>query len=215
MSTVSLADSPASPLNADPTVFVVDDDEEARSSISRMVRSVGLRAESFATGFDFLKNFSSDQPGCLVLDTRMPGMTGLELQSTLAQRGIRIPVIIVSESGEIPIVTRAMRAGAIDFLLKPCSSDILLERINEALKKDAKWREEEQQRAKYEELMARLTLREREVLGHFVEGCTTRQVAAQLGISSKTVDNHRAKIFDKLNINNMVKLARLVTRHAS
>jgi len=202
-------------LNNKPTVFVVDDDEESRHSISQIVRSVHLRVEGFSSAYEFLRHYSAKQAGCLVLDTRMSGMTGLELQSDLAAREVLIPIIIISDSGDISTVTRAMRAGAIDFLLKPCSSDILLERINEALKQDAIRREEYQQRAAIGGLLDQLTSREREVLDLLIEGCNSRQIASHLGLSPKTVDNHRAKILGKLRMKSIVKLAGLMVRYAS
>ncbi len=195
------------------SIFVVDDDPEVRRSVSALARSVGLNARTYASAYDFMVDFDISMPGCLVIDVRMPGITGLELQNRLLNEGVVNPIIMISEECEIGVVTRAMRAGALDFLLKPLNSDTLLERINQGLNEDENRRRREAGRHQFRTRLERLTARERQVLDCFVTGSTSRKIASKLGISAKTVDNHRARIFEKMDCDNMVHLAGLMFRH--
>jgi RNA polymerase sigma factor (sigma-70 family) len=197
-------------VTTDTTVFIVDDDPDLCVAVSLLVRSVQLRAIVFASADEFLEAYDPHQPGCLVLDVRLPGMTGLELQNQLNARGIRLPVIMVTAHAEIPLATQAMRAGALDFLQKPYSPHTLLERIFEALKLDRELRDKSSAKSSVEARLAALTEREREVMMHLVHGKSTKRIARELGISPKTVDNHRIKILEKLDVQNTVQLANLI-----
>ena len=191
-------------------VFIVDDDQNTRASVSLLVRSVNLRAEAFSSADEFLKEYDPQQAGCLILDMRMPNMTGLELQAQLNARGVHLPIIMVSGHGEISMATQAMRAGALDFLQKPYSPHLLLERIFEALNADRQQRHRSSAQSSLEYLLATLTEREHEVMLHLAQGKSAKRIGRELGISPKTVDNHRLKVLDKLHIQNTVQLANLV-----
>jgi FixJ family two-component response regulator len=191
---------------AEPTVFVVDDDQAMRSSLSRLMQSVGLRVEAYASAAEFLNAFDSRAPGCLVLDIRMPGMDGLELQERLAADGIRIPVIIISAHGDVESAVRAMKCGAVDFVKKPYKGKVLLARIREALELDARIRGEQARQADVIARLARLTPREREVLALLVLGKSAKQIAFELGLSRKTVDVHRSHVMAKMQTDSVVEL---------
>jgi two-component system response regulator FixJ len=192
------------------TVFIVDDDEDVRRSISLLVRSVGLADEPYASAQDFLDGFDSQKAGCLVLDIRMPGMSGLELQRLSNSERVLPPIIFVSAHGDIPLAIQALRAGAVDFLQKPFSPQTLLERIREAIEIDQGNRRQRALEEEVQQRTARLTDREREIMGFLVRGDSTKQIAQRLSISPKTVDNHRARILEKMKVDNTTQLARLV-----
>ncbi|MFT5522975.1 MAG: FixJ family two-component response regulator [Pirellulaceae bacterium] len=191
-------------------VLVVDDDPDIRRFVAKLMHSVSIRVETFPSGSEFLKNYDAEWSGCLVLDVRMPGMTGLQLQSELSSQEIEIPIIFMSADDEISTVAGAMRAGALDFIPKPLRSQNLLERINEALSSDHHRRLCAADKRKVDELVALLTAREREVLSLLNLGEGTKFIASSLEISSKTVDNHRAKVFEKLGVENAAQLVRLI-----
>ncbi|HEV3345079.1 MAG TPA: response regulator [Pirellulales bacterium] len=193
------------------TVFIVDDDDDLRRSISLLVRSVGLAEESYATAHDFLDRFDPEKAGCLVLDVRMPGMSGLELQKTPNSKLVLPPIIFISGHGEIPLATQAVRAGAIDFLTKPFSPQILLERISEAIKLDQENRRKRAHDSEFQARVALLSEREQQIMRLLVRGDSSKQIAHQLSISPKTVDNHRAKILEKMQVDNTTQLAHLLT----
>jgi len=197
-------------MTTDATVFVVDDDQAVRESLSRLMESVGQEVATYAGAQEFLDSYDPSRPGCVVLDIRMPGMSGLDLQEKLARDGMRIPVIIISGHGDVEKAVRAMKAGAVDFLRKPYKAKVLLERIGQALELDAKIRRQEAERAKAAALIAQLTPREREVMGLLATGAPIKQIAYRLGLSRKTVDVHRAHIMMKLQIDSVVDIARLV-----
>lgn len=197
-------------MKTDATVFVVDDDQAVRESLSRLMESVGQEVATYAGAQEFLDSYDPSRPGCVVLDIRMPGMSGLDLQEKLARDGMRIPVIIISGHGDVEKAVRAMKAGAVDFLRKPYKAKVLLERIGQALELDAKIRRQEAERAKAAALIAQLTPREREVMGLLATGAPSKQIAYHLGLSRKTVDVHRAHIMMKLQIDSVVDIARLV-----
>jgi FixJ family two-component response regulator len=196
------------------TVFIVDDDADVRKSISLLVRSVDLNCETYSSGNDFLASHDPVRPGCLVLDVRMPGLTGLELQRELRSHAVEMPIIFVSAHGEIPMVIQSLRAGALDFLQKPFSPQAMLERIHEAIVEDARRRRSKSQRVEVERRLAQLSIREREILGLLADGLSTKSIAAHLSISSKTVDNHRARIFEKIQVDNTAELVRLIYSRA-
>lgn len=175
---------------AGPIVFVVDDDEALRDSVRVLLAASGLASESYASAGEFLERYQ-DVPGCLLLDVRMPGTSGLVLQDELAARGLRVPIVFVTGHGDVPMAVDAMKKGAIDFIEKPFRDEELLERVRRALAVD-----EEQRRARA--LAERLTPREREVLARVLAGKTGRATAAELGVTEKTIEFHRAHIMQKL-----------------
>ncbi|MCW8927462.1 MAG: response regulator transcription factor [Gammaproteobacteria bacterium] len=191
------------------TVFVIDDDEAVRDSLSWLVRSAGLQAETFASADLFLRDFGEDRPGCLVLDIRMPGMNGLELQSVLRERQFRLPIIIISGHADVPMAVRALKAGAFDFIEKPFNDQLLLDLVQRALEQD---RSQRKNMAEVEQWRARidsLTPREREVLNWVVSGASNKQISAELGVSLKTVEAHRARVMAKLQADSLSHLVRM------
>lgn len=194
------------------TVFVVDDDPAVRKSLRRLVESVGLSAREFSGAKEFLECYDPDQPGCLVLDVRMPGMSGTELQKRLAGDGIGIATIIVTGYGDIRMAADAMRRGAVDFLEKPVAPQELLDRIQQALAEDAKRRRERAELHDVAERLARLTRRERQVVDLVVEGLTNKQIATRFGVSPQAIDAHRARAMDKMHARNVPELVRLMIK---
>ena len=188
-------------------VYVIDDESASRRHVARLVRSVDLSVEQFSTATEFLAVCPPSVPACIVLDVRLPGMTGLELQVELLHRNILTPIIFISEFAEVTNATTAMRAGAVDFLSKPFSPHQLLERIHEALKVDHEQNLRLQMQSEVEARIATLTEREQEVMKFLARGETTKELASRLGISPKTVDNHRARVFQKMGVDNAAQLA--------
>jgi FixJ family two-component response regulator len=193
-----------------PTVFVVDDDEAMRESLRWLIQSVGLPVETFATGEEFLAAYDPARPGCMVLDVRMPGMSGLQLQDELIARDVRLPILIVTGYAEVPTAVRALKAGAFDFIQKPFSDELLLERVRRAIERDARLRESGATRSDAQARIARLTPREREVMSLIVEGQSNKVIAATLGLSAKTVEVHRAQMMRRLAVDSVAELVRLV-----
>lgn len=192
------------------TVFVIDDDRDLREALCWMLEGVGLKVEIFANGGEFLAAYDTEKPGCLVIDVRMPGMSGLELQDELAVLGSEIPVIIITGYGDVPTAVRAMKQGAVDFIEKPFSDQILLDRIYDCLKRDANMRSRRKRQQKVLVELGRLTPRERQVMELVVAGRTSKAIAQDLEISAKTVEVHRARVMRKLNVANLADLIRLV-----
>lgn len=192
-----------------PVVFVVDDDLGVRQMIARMVRSVGLAAKSFSCVNEFLEEFDRAQPGCLVLDVRMPGESGLELQGRLAQMGVRLPIVFITGHGDVPMSVRAMKSGAIDFIEKPFHDQVLLDAIRTGLSRDAEQRQAESARADAREKLARLTPREREVLTGVVAGLPNKQIAGQLGTTEQTIKLHRGRVMAKMEAESVPELVLL------
>jgi len=190
------------------TVFVVDDDSAMRQSLQFLLESHGLHVETFATAEDFLEKYDPSMGGCLVLDVRMPGMGGLKLQETLVEREIHIPVILLTAHGDVPMAVRAMRAGAFDFIEKPSNDQLLLDRIQRAMARNHQRRADEQAVASVQENIEQLSPREREVMELVVEGMLNKQIAAELGISIKTVEVHRARVMDKMQADSLADLVR-------
>jgi two-component system, LuxR family, response regulator FixJ len=191
------------------TVFVVDDDTSVRDSLRWLVESVGLKAETFSDAQDLLRKCSPEHPGCFVLDVRMPGMSGLELQEQLAVRGFRQPVIIMTAYGDVPMAVRAMKRGAVYFFEKNSSNQILLEQIQAALKEDEDRRRVEDAGRVVRERYQKLTAREVEVLELVTTGLSSKEVGQQLGVSFKTVEAHRAKIMKKMEADSVPHLIRM------
>jgi FixJ family two-component response regulator len=192
-------------------VFVIEDDPDLRQIVAMLVQSIDLPARTFASAREFLAVYDDRQLGCIVLDLKMPGMTGVELQQQLAARGSTIPLIFVSGDSEVATVAAAMRAGAVDFIPKPFCGEHLLERIREALDLARRRRAVLAQRKDVEGRVAALTLRQREVMQLLAQGESTKLIARRLGISQKTVDNHRAKVLEKMSADNAAQLAASVS----
>ena len=193
----------------EPTVFVVDDDRAMRESLSWLLDSVGLRVRSYATAADFLAEHDPAQPGCLVLDVRMPGMSGLDLQAELARRGVELPTIVITGHAEVSMAVRAVKAGAIDFIEKPFSDQLLLDRVRQALEVDLEAREVRRRREDARRRLATLTAREREVLNLVVAGKANKEIASALGVSPKTVEVHRAHVMSKMCVDSLAELIRI------
>jgi two-component system response regulator DctR len=195
------------------TVFVVDDDDAVRDSIKELVESVGLQAKGYDSALAFLDSFDPQRAGCLVLDVRMVGMSGLVLQERLNELEARIPVIVLTGHGDIPMAVQSLRSGAVDFIQKPYREQALLDSINAALARDAAARRSSVAADDIEQRLAALTDREREVLGQILSGLTSKEIARVLGVSPRTVDAHRKNLLRKLRIGNVKELMlRLASR---
>ncbi len=193
-----------------PTVFVVDDDEGVRNSLRFLLKSVGLTTRALASAAEFLEVYKHNQPGCLVLDVRMPGMSGIELQQQLNLRGATIPVIFITGHGDIPMAVEAMQHGAFDFLQKPFRDQDLIDRIQRALERDARNRSTLAQHVRIRERLESLTPREREVLTLMTRGKSNKVMAAELGVSQRTVEIHRARVMEKSGADSLAHLVRMV-----
>jgi RNA polymerase sigma factor (sigma-70 family) len=191
-------------------VYVVDDDQAMRESLQWLIESVAMRVRTFASANEFLQAYREDWSGCLLLDVRMPGMSGLELQACLAQGDIRLPVIVITGHGDVSMAVRAMKAGAVDFIEKPFNDDALLDSLRNALKNDERARKLRVQRAEIQARMQELTPREREVMAMVTEGRSNREIAAGLSVSAKTVEVHRARVMDKMQADSLAELVRMV-----
>lgn len=193
-----------------PTVFVVDDDEGVRNSLRFLLRSVGLPTRMLSSAGEFLESYKPSQAGCLVLDVRMPGMSGLELQQQLNLRGATLPVIFITGHGDVPMAVEAMQQGAFDFLQKPFRDQDLLDRIQRALERDARNRSALAEHEKIRERIASLTPREREVLALMTQGKSNKVMAAALGVSQRTVEIHRARVMEKSGATSLAQLVRMI-----
>jgi two-component system, LuxR family, response regulator FixJ len=196
---------------ATPTVYIVDDDPQVCESLSLMVRSVGLDAKTYQSAEAFLDDGedAAAAPRCMVLDVRMPGLSGLGLQQTLVARNLKMPIIMISGCADIPMAVQAMSAGALDFLEKPFSRRALLSRIQEAIDLDAGARRQCAHKAELTGRVEKLSARQREVLDLLVAGKHSKQIASELGIGEKTVAKHRAGVLEKMQVDNVVELVRL------
>jgi two-component system response regulator FixJ len=192
-----------------PTIYVVDDDEGVRNSLRFLLKSVGLTARALASAREFLETYKPGQPGCVVLDVRMPGMSGLELQQQLNLRGAIIPVIFITGHGDIPMAVEAMQHGAFDFLQKPFRDQDLIDRIQRALERDVRNRAALAQHDRIRERFDSLTPREREVLTLMTRGKPNKVMAADLGVSQRTVEIHRARVMEKTGAASLAQLVRM------
>ncbi len=191
------------------TVYIVDDDQAVRDSLSWLIESININVKVFSSAQEFLDNYNADDPGCLVADVRMPGMSGLELQKLLNEKHYSIPMILITGHGDVPMAVRALKNGAVDFIEKPFNDQLLLERVNQCLEKDHHERIEHQDLQSKMSLLATLSPREREVLDQVVIGKQNKVIASDLGISNKTVEAHRANVMEKMDVASLADLVAL------
>jgi FixJ family two-component response regulator len=192
-----------------PTVFIVDDDEAIRDSLHMLMSSVGLESACYASAQEFLTDYDPDHPGCLVLDVRMPGMSGIDLQERLVAMQSILPIVFITGHGEVTMAVHAMRAGAVDFLQKPFSEQALLDRIHQAIEQDANGRALLGRRDAIVERIASLTPRERQVMEMVVDGVANKVIAIDLGVSERTVEIHRARVMKKMGAESLPHLVRM------
>ena len=194
----------------EPLVYVVDDDEAVRDSLTLLLKAVGLASQTFSSAAEFLNHYDPEQHGCLVADIRMPGMSGLDLQDELNRRGAQLPLIFITGHGDVPMAVDAMKSGALDFIEKPFRDQDLLDRMQQALAWDKERRIENLKTLAIRERLATLTPRETEVMECVVQGQANKVIAMDLGVSQRTVEIHRARVMEKMAVRSVAKLVRAV-----
>jgi len=197
------------PNEPSPVVFVVDDDELVLAALSELFQSIGLRAETFGSASEFLRSELPDVPGCLVLDVRLPGLSGLDFQTELAKAGIHIPIVFMTGHADVPMSVRAMKAGAVEFLTKPFREQDMLEAVQVAIEKDRGRRDREKILAELRGLFDSLTIREQEIIRLVTAGLMNKQIAAELGLSEITVKVHRSNVMRKMGTKSLAELVRM------
>jgi two-component system, LuxR family, response regulator FixJ len=190
-------------------VFVVDDDQAMRNSLKWLIESVGFQVESFASADEFLRQYQPGRAGCLVLDVRMPGMSGLDLQEYLSEKGMYIPVVIITGHGDVPMAVRAMKHGAVDFIEKPFNDEVLLDAIRRAIAHEEQQRLQQTEHLQLQRRLDSLTPREHEVMTMVTEGKSNKEIANMLGVSAKTVEAHRARVMEKMQAGSLAELVRM------
>ena len=193
-----------------PTIHIVDDDQDVRESIRLLMESVGLPVATYASAQEYLERFSPDQKGCLVLDVRMRGMSGLDLQRRLQAFAAHPPIVMISAHGDVPMAVRALQAGAVDFLEKPFNDQALLDAVHRAIQQDALRRGEASRLAEIKERIARLTPREAEVMRRVVDGQRNKVIASEMNITQSTVEVHRARVMEKMEARTLSELMRML-----
>lgn len=188
---------------------MVDDDQAMRNSLKWLIESVGVQVESFASADEFLAEYQPGRSGCLVLDVRMPGMSGLDLQEYLVEHNIQIPAVIITGHGDVPMAVRAMKSGAIDFIEKPFNDEVLLDAIRRAIAYEEQQRSHYSENLRVQERLAHLTPREREVMEMVTDGRSNKEIANSLGVSAKTIEAHRARVMEKMQAGSLAELVRM------
>ena len=194
------------------TVYIIDDDHGMRQAVQDLVESVGLHAESFSTGEEFLRRQRSSEPSCLVLDVRLPQMSGLDFQRRLIELGTQIPIIFITAHGDVPMSVRALKSGAVEFLTKPFRDQDLLDAIQQALQRDRAEREQQTEAQELHRRYQALTAREREVMGLVVSGMLNKQIASEIGASEATVKIHRGNVMRKMQAESLIELVRMTDK---
>jgi FixJ family two-component response regulator len=198
--------------SAAPVVYIIDDDAGVRSAMQRLLKSIGLRSEAFAAANDFLQRTPHDSPSCLILDVRLPGMSGLDLQRKLLEAGIQIPIIFITAHGDIPMSVRAMKSGAVEFLTKPFRDQDLLDAIQQALERDGIARQKQLEIAQLQQRLDSLTARERQVMRLVISGKATKEIASELGTSEITAKVHRGQVMHKMKAESVLELGRMAEK---